>query len=69
MVLLKLNSKDKMPTTKIPDDVLYVLDGKVTTEENIDKLDPKTIESIDVLKDKTATDKYGVKARGVVKLY
>lgn len=48
---------------------LYVLDGKIVSKEIIDKLDPKTIESINVLKDKTATDKYGDKGiNGVVEI-
>ena len=46
---------------------LYIVDGKETLAEDIEKLDANTIERIDVLKDKAATDKYGEKGRnGVV---
>ncbi len=61
--------KKDTETNKAPDNVLYVMDGKITTKEEINKLDEKTIESINVLKDKTATDKYGDKGKnGVVEI-
>jgi N-acetylmuramoyl-L-alanine amidase len=48
---------------------LYVLDGKMISEAEMKKIDPNTIESINVLKDKDATDKYGDKAtNGVVEI-
>ncbi len=48
---------------------LYVLDGKIISADEMKKIDPRTIESIDVLKDKTATDKYGAKGKqGVVEI-
>ena len=48
---------------------VFVLDGQEISEDEMTKIDPKTIESINVLKDKTATDKYGVKGRnGVVEI-
>jgi TonB-dependent SusC/RagA subfamily outer membrane receptor len=47
----------------------YVLDEKIITTDEMKKIDPNTIESINVLKDKTATDKYGVKGKnGVVQI-
>ena len=49
-----LVSKDT--TRKQP---LYLLDGKKITHDEMSKIDPATIESINVLKDKTAVDKYG----------
>lgn len=49
---------------------LFILDGKEISNEEMDKIDPKTIESITVLKDASATAKYGEKAaNGVVEIY
>ena len=57
-------SKAGLGTEKIP--LLYV-DGKEFPFENIGKIDPKTIERMDVLKDKSAIEKYGEKAKdGVI---
>ena len=48
---------------------LYVLNGKVVSKETVDKLDPATIEKVDVLKDNTATEKYGDKGKnGVIEI-
>jgi N-acetylmuramoyl-L-alanine amidase len=48
---------------------LYVLDGKIISADEMKKIDPNTIESVDVLKDKTATDKYDAKGKnGVVEI-
>jgi N-acetylmuramoyl-L-alanine amidase len=48
---------------------LYVLDGKIIKEEEFKKVNPDEIESVNVLKDKTATDKYGEKGKnGVVEI-
>lgn len=49
---------------------LYVLDGKEITDEEMKAINPETIESINVLKNKSAIDKYGVKGRnGVVEIF
>lgn len=46
---------------------LYIVDGKKSSAEEVKKIDPSTIQSIDVLKDKSATDKYGDEGKnGVV---
>ena len=46
---------------------LYIVDGKQVKPEDIKTIDPMTIESIDVLKDKTATALYGKDAaNGVI---
>ena len=46
---------------------LVYVDGKELPFENINKVDPKTIESMHVLKDKSAIEKYGEKAKdGVI---
>lgn len=48
---------------------LYVVDEKEITEEEMSKIDPKMIESVNVLKDKPAIDKYGLKGKnGVVEI-
>jgi hypothetical protein len=48
---------------------LYVLDGKIVSKETVDKLDPHSIDQMDVLKDKNASDKYGDKGKnGVVEI-
>jgi TonB family protein len=47
---------------------LIVVDG-IITDIAINKIDPETIQSINVLKDKTATDKYGDKGKdGVIEV-
>lgn len=46
---------------------LYVIDGIVQEKANLDKLDPKTIATIDVLKGEAATRLYGDKGKdGVI---
>jgi len=50
---------------------LYILDGKEIKikKEDIKKLDPNKIESINVLKDKSAVEKYGEKGKnGVIEI-
>ncbi|MBK7291446.1 MAG: TonB-dependent receptor plug domain-containing protein [Chitinophagaceae bacterium] len=42
---------------------LIVIDGEIVSEEVMAKLDQETIESIDVLKDKSATALYGDKGK------
>ena len=51
-------------TTKDP---LFIVDGVKTSAEKVKAMDPKTIERMDVLKDKSAIEKYGDKAKdGVI---
>jgi hypothetical protein len=46
---------------------LIYVDGKEMTLEEVGKLDPKSIDHMDVLKEKTAIEKYGEKAKdGVI---
>lgn len=48
---------------------LIVINGVIAENQNMDKIDPETIESITVIKDETATKKYGDKAKnGVVEI-
>ena len=50
--------------------VLYLIDDKRVTKKDVDGLDPKTIDRIDVLKGEKATDAYGEDgANGVVKIF
>lgn len=46
---------------------LYIIDGKEVSKDEITKMDPDKIESVTVLKDKNAIEKYGKKAKdGVI---
>ena len=45
---------------------LYILDGKVITEEEMKRIDPNMIASVDVLKDETTTKKYGERGKNGV---
>jgi len=47
-------------------DVLTILDGEIITNEQLKAIDPNTIESITVLKDKNAISLYGEKAKNGV---
>ncbi len=47
---------------------LYIVDGKEVSSEEINKTHPNSIESITVLKDKKAIEKYGAKAKNGVLL-
>ncbi|WP_456424408.1 M56 family metallopeptidase, partial [Lutibacter sp.] len=49
------------------DEPIYFINGKEITIEEVKKLDPDTIEKIEVIKGKTATEKYGEKEKnGIV---
>ncbi len=64
VVLIKLK-----PSANQQKKPLYVLNGKIVSKEEADKLDPNTIESVNVLKDNSATDKYGDKGKnGVIEI-
>lgn len=53
----------------VDEDILYLLDGKTTTLENVKKLPHEDIESVNVLKGESATDKYGKKGEhGVIEI-
>ncbi len=48
---------------------LWVIDGKVVTEEERQQLDPHTIKTVTVMRDATATSKYGSAAKnGVIEI-
>lgn len=46
----------------LPDNVLYILNGKVSTKEAVKEINPETIASVNVLKGAVAIEKYGSKA-------
>lgn len=46
-----------------PDAPIYVLNGKIITENTFYKINPDTIQKMKVLKGKDATSKYGAKAK------
>jgi N-acetylmuramoyl-L-alanine amidase len=68
--------KDTVPvlgnknTTQLPANTLYVLDGKIQTNSfKLNSISPNNIESIHVLKNKMAIDKYGNRAAdGVIEI-
>lgn len=60
---VSIHSNDKTNPEAQP--IVY-LDGKRVPFEALNEISPKTIESIDVLKDKSATEKYGVEGKNGV---
>jgi N-acetylmuramoyl-L-alanine amidase len=59
----------KGPTRPLPDNVQYYLNGKKITEKEMKAIDPDKIKSINVLKDESATKKYGEAAKeGVIEI-
>ena len=53
-------------TSKLGSDVLVVLDGIIIPNSQLNDIDPKDIESMSVLKDKSATELYGEKGNNGV---
>ena len=48
---------------------LYLVDGLTVSQDELDRIDPNSIESVSVMKDKYATEKYGEKGKnGVIKI-
>jgi hypothetical protein len=65
----KTHKDPGLPTSNFKSSPLYVIDGKVYTNDKIETVDPKNIESINVLKGKKATEKYGDKGKnGVIEI-
>lgn len=65
-VITKTTITKTSTAEKFDKDVLVILDGKEIPKEKMNEIDPKTIESISVLKDKSATDLYGDKGKNGV---
>ena len=56
-------------STELPQDVLYILDGKQITQKEMKDLSPNLIQSINVLKGEAAVAQYGEKGKnGVVEI-
>jgi outer membrane receptor for ferrienterochelin and colicin len=55
--------------SNLPDNVLYIIDGKESTKSSLVLLKPESIELIEVLKGKEAEKQYGEKGKnGVIKI-
>jgi hypothetical protein len=55
--------------TELPKDVLYMLDGKEISREDMKSISPEKIQSMSVLKGENATGKYGDKGKnGVIEI-
>lgn len=70
--VVEISTKDNTPPSNIvvrsidSNAVLYILDGEESTKAAVDRLDPKTIESVSVLKNESATSLYGDKGKSGV---
>lgn len=51
---------------KTINDVLFIIDDKIVSKEEVEKYNPKDIETVTVLKDKAATETYGEKGKNGV---
>ena len=57
-------------SVSLPGNVLYYLDGKLSSKKEIDKIKPEDIGSINVLKGENAVRKYGNEAKeGVIEIF
>ena len=72
-----LRLKEKLPDTELvkskklsADSALYVVDGKYAKLEEFKNINPADIKSINILKGKTAIDKYGEEGKnGVIEIF
>ncbi|MFN8208704.1 MAG: TonB family protein [Bacteroidales bacterium] len=56
-------------TGKLPDNLMYVIDGKESTYAEVNSLEPKNIESINVVKSESAIKLFGAKGKnGVIEV-
>ncbi len=65
-VKVKDSDTQSKSTTVIDKNILVILDGKEIPKEKMNEIDPKTIESLSVLKDQAAVELYGEKGRNGV---
>jgi beta-lactamase regulating signal transducer with metallopeptidase domain len=64
------NLKDDIQSDSLPENALYVIDGKLITRDAVEKLKPENIKEVNVLKGKNATDKYGSLGKnGVIEIH
>ncbi len=62
-------NKTGSDTSELPKNLLYVIEGKISEEAVLKALDPNKIESVNVLKETSAIDKYGEKGKnGVIEI-
>lgn len=68
--VVEVVTKEKsLLTGNIDENPIYIVNGVEATKKHVVKINPDKIESINVLKDKMATDKYGEKGKnGVVEI-
>jgi len=52
----------------IPENTSIIIDGKESTRENLEKIEPANIESITILKNDSSVMKYGVPQRDIIKI-
>jgi N-acetylmuramoyl-L-alanine amidase len=58
-----------LPPSYFNSDALFVINDKISTNKKAKELDPNSFESINILKDKEATDKYGDQGKnGVIEI-
>ncbi|MEO8854331.1 MAG: N-acetylmuramoyl-L-alanine amidase, partial [Ginsengibacter sp.] len=58
-----------LPPSYFKSNALFVIDGKISTNQKAKEIDPKNIESINILKEKKGIDKYGQKGKnGVIEI-
>lgn len=63
------DEKLKITTTGLTEKPIIILDGKEISREEMDKMDPNTIQSINVIKGDKAVKKYGEKGKnGVIEI-
>jgi len=63
-------NKAVLQSGELPENVFYMLNGKYSTKAEIEKLNPDDILSINILKGKNATDKYGSLGKnGVIEIH
>jgi hypothetical protein len=71
---ITLDSSLNLPTAekikkKLPGNLLYIINGKVASVDEVSKLKPEQIKSINVWKEKAAAEKYGAAgANGVIEI-
>ena len=60
------NCYEIIQKNKSINDVLFIIDDKIVSKEDIEKYDPKDIHNVTVLKEKAAKEKYGEKGKNGV---
>lgn len=60
------NCYEVLQNKKSINDVLFILDDKIISKEEVEKYNPNDIETVTVLKDKAATEAYGEKGKNGV---